>query len=151
MYKKTDEYGQFQMDCRLTSERTIEENVNVMIEFAAELRKGQVGEVKVRNRHEGYGLLADAHQNVIKATKSLKDGMGSLLDSLATDDNEAVDKTESVANALADVIHTATIMAAEAKRVSNDLYNESWNPTPIEQAIAEDDGFKEPEDSDTEE
>lgn len=151
MYKETDEYGQFQMDCRLTSERTIEENVNVMIEFATELRKEQVGEVKVRNRHEGYGLLADAHQNVIKAMKSLKDGMGDLLDSLAMNDSVAVDKTESVANALADVIHTATIMAAEAKRVSNDLYKENWNPTPIEQAIAEEDGFEEPDDSDTEE
>ena len=151
MYKETDEYGQFQMDCRLTSERTIEENVNVMIEFATELRKDQVGEVKVRNRHEGYGLLADAHQNVIKAMKSLKDGMGDLLDSLAMNDSVAVDKTESVANALADVIHTATIMAAEAKRVSNDLYKENWNPTPIEQAIAEEDGFEEPDDSDTEE
>lgn len=151
MYKETDEYGQFQMDCRLTSERTIEENVNVMIEFATELRKEQVGEVKVRNRHEGYGLLADAHQNVIKAMKSLKDGMGDLLDSLAMNDSVAVDKTESVANALADVIHTVTIMAAEAKRVSNDLYKENWNPTPIEQAIAEEDGFEEPDEDSTEE
>ena len=151
MYKEQDEYGQFQLDCRLSSERTIEENVNVMIEFATELRKDQVGEVKVRNRHEGYGLLADAHQNVIKAMKSLKDGMGDLLDSLAMNDSVAVDKTESVANALADVIHTVTIMAAEAKRVSNDLYKENWNPTPIEQAIAEEDGFEEPDEDSTEE
>ena len=48
-----------------------------------QLRKEQTGERQVRNRHEGYGLLADAHQNVIKAMKSLKDGMGDLLDSLA--------------------------------------------------------------------
>ena len=151
MYRETDEYGQFNLDCRLTSERTIEENVNVMIEFATQLRKEQTGGRQVRNRHEGYGLLADAHQNVIKAMKSLKDGMGDLLDSLAQNDSVAVDKTESVANALADVIHTATIMAAEAKRVSNDLYKENWNPTPIEQALADSDGFEEPDEDSTEE
>lgn len=151
MYREIDENGQYNLDCRLTSERTIEENVNVMIEFATQLRKEQTGERQVRNRHEGYGLLADAHQNVIKAMKSLKDGMGDLLDSLAQNDSVAVDKTESVANALADVIHTATIMAAEAKRVSNDLYKENWNPTPIEQALADSDGFEEPDEDSTEE
>ena len=123
-----------------------------MIEFATELRKEQAGETKVRNRHEGYGLLADAHQNVIKAMKGLKDGMGDLLDSLAINDGVAVDKTESVANALADVIHTATIMAAEAKRVSGDLYKESWNSTPIEQYLNEqDDGFADPDDEEGDE
>ena len=77
--------------------------------------------------------------------------MGDLLDCLPQTDSVAVDKTESVANALADVILTATKMAAEAKRVSNDLFKENWNPTPIEEALAGDDGFEEPESDSTEE
>lgn len=151
MWKETDEYGQYQIDCRLSGERTMEENVNVMIEFATDIRKKQVGEQKVKNRHEGYGFLADAHQDVLKAMKSLKDGMADLLGCLPQTDAVAVDKTESVANALADVILSATKMAAEAKRVSSDLFKENWDPTPIEQAIAEDDGFEDPEADSTEE
>ncbi len=151
MWKETDENGQYNLDCRLSSERTLEENVNVMMEFAADLRKEEVGSAKIKNRHEGYGFLADAHQNVIKAMKSLKDGMADLLNALPSTDSVAVDKTESVASALADVILSATKMAAEARRVSNDLYQEGWNPTPIEQALAGDDGFEEPESEATEE
>ena len=83
--------------------------------------------------------------------KSLKDGMGDLLDCLPMTDSVAIDKTESVANALADVILHATKMAAEAKRVSNDLYKENWNPTPIEQALAGDEGFEDPEETEKEE
>ena len=71
MWNETDEYGQYQIDCRLSGERTMEENVNVMIEFATDIRKKQVEGEKVKNRHEGYGFLAEAHQEVIKAMKSL--------------------------------------------------------------------------------
>jgi CHAD domain-containing protein len=151
MWNEMEENGQYRIDCRLSGERTMEENVNVMIEFATDIRKEQVGDAKVRNKHEGYGFLADAHQNVIKAMKSLKDGMGDLLDCLPMTDSVAIDKTESVANALADVILHATKMAAEAKRVSNDLYKENWNPTPIEQALAGDEGFEDPEETEKEE
>ena len=66
MWNEMEENGQYRIDCRLSGERTMEENVNVMIEFATDIRKEQVGDAKVRNKHEGYGFLADAHQNVIK-------------------------------------------------------------------------------------
>lgn len=145
MYKETDENGQYMIDCRLSGERNMDENVNVMIQFATDIRKEEVGEARVRNRHEGYGFLADAHQNVIRAMKNVKDGMNGLLDALPTDDVTAVDKTESVANALADAIVATVRMAAEAKRVSGDLFTESWNPTPLESLAAENDGFAEPE------
>ena len=97
--------------------------------------------------------IAEAHQNVIKAMKSLKDGMADLLDALPSTDSVAIDKTQSVANTLADVILTATKMAAEANRVSNDLYQEGWNtePTPVEEYLAEQDGFEEPDSDASEE
>lgn len=34
MYNETDENGQYQLDCRLDSERDLEENVSIMITFA---------------------------------------------------------------------------------------------------------------------
>lgn len=146
MWSEMNSEGQYNIDCRLSGERTMEENVNVMIGFATDICREQNRQVK--NRHEGYGYLAEAHQNVIKAVKALKDGMSDLLDTLPVSDSMAVDKTQSVANTLADVILTATQMAAEANRISKDLYQESWNgtePTPLEKYAEENDGFEEPE------
>ena len=146
MWSEMNSEGQYNIDCRLSGERTMEENVNVMIDFATDICREQAGVKKVKNRHEGYGVLAEAHQNVIKAVKALKDGMSDLLDTLPASDSMAVDKTQSVANTLADVILTATQMAAEANRISKDLYQESWSePTPIEKYAEENDGFEEPE------
>ena len=144
MYKETDGYGQFQLDCRLSSERDMEENVNVIVGFAADVRKEEMGEAKVRNRHEGYGFLADAHQALTKAVKDVKDGMADLLSALPSNDAAAIDKTEAVANALAETIVAAVKMAAEAKRVSGDLYSGGWETaqTPMEEYL---DGFEEPE------
>lgn len=143
MYSEYDENGQMQLDCRLSSERNMEENTMVMIEFATDIRKEQVGDVKVKSRHEGYGLLADAYQTVGAKIKLVNDGMKALLMSLAQNDQIAIENTERVASALADTILAATEMAAEAKRVSLDLYN-SYVPekTPIENYM---DGFEEPE------
>ena len=144
MYKETDGNGQYQLDVRLSAERSIEENVGVMIEFATDIRKEEAGEEKVKNRHEGYGFLADAHQALIRAMKGVKDGMTDLLNTLPADDVAAIDKTEAVANALADTIVAAVKMAAEAKRVSTDLYSGGWGVarTPMEEYL---DGFEEPE------
>ena len=60
---------------------------------------------------------------------------------------EAVDKVASLTNSLYDLIQSAVLMAAEARRVSDDLYRESWNEpekTPLEQYAEENDGFEEP-------
>ena len=144
MWSEMNSEGQYNIDCRLSGERTMEENVNVMIGFATDICREQ--NRKVKNRHEGYGYLAEAHQNVIKAVKALKDGMSDLLDTLPASDSMAVDKVQSVANTLADVILTPTQMAAEANRISKDLYQESWSePTPLEKYAEENDGFEEPE------
>lgn len=141
MFKPEDESGQYQLDCRLTSERNLEENVNVMINFTCDLRKQEIGEKKVRNRHEGYGFLADAYLTVTQAMKKVKDGMNDLLNALPVpDDAAAVDKVESLTNSLMDAIVAIATMAAEGRRVSGDLMRENWNPE-----AGDDDGFMEPE------
>ncbi|MCD8366119.1 MAG: hypothetical protein LUC83_10015 [Clostridiales bacterium] len=141
MYKEMDSNGQYQLDCRLSSERNMEENVSAMIDFARDIRKSEVGDAKVKNRHEGYGFLADAYVTVNRSMKAVKDGMSDLLNTLpAPDDSSSVDKVESVASALADAIVATVSMAAEARRVSSDLFHEHWNPT-----ATDNDGFSDPD------
>ena len=53
MWNEMEENGQYRIDCRLSGERTMEENFNVMIEFETDIRKEQVGDAKLRNKHEG--------------------------------------------------------------------------------------------------
>lgn len=148
MFTPTDKSGQYVIDTRLDSEKSMEGNVLTMVDFATAIRKGEVSGQKIKNKHEGYGFLADRHQNVTHQIKQVKDGMGDLLNSLASDnDAEAVDKVASLTNSLYDLIQSAVLMAAEARRVSDDLYRESWNEpekTPLEQYAEENDGFEEP-------
>ena len=74
MYKETDENGQYQLDCRLSSERSLEENTNNMIDFAHDIVKAQKPGV-VKNRHEGYGILAEAMCVLNLQTKAVGVGM----------------------------------------------------------------------------
>ena len=56
MYKEMDENGQYQMDCRLDSERDLEENVSIMITFAHRQLEARVGDnfVKTGMRDTGF-------------------------------------------------------------------------------------------------
>lgn len=141
MYKEMDGNGQYVLDCRLDHEVSLEENTIKFIDFATEIRKIAVDGKKVRNRHEGYGFLAEAHQNLIRTAKLVKDAMTDLLNVLPSDDTAAVDKVEAIAAALEDCVKAGAEMAAEAKRVSYDLYHEGWNPTEND----DNDGFADPE------
>ena len=141
MYKETDSNGQYVLDCRLDHERSLEDNVVKFVDFATECRKVAVNGSRVKNRHEGYGFLAEAHQNLIHSAKVVKDSMTDLLNVLPSDDTQAVDKVENIYSALLDCVKAGAEMAAEAKRVSNDIYREGWNPS----LDTDDDGFAEPE------
>ena len=140
MYKETDGYGQYQLDCRLSSEKSLEENTNLMISFACDVLKNK--RTRTKNCHEGYGVLAEDMQNVNANVKAMQNGMKDYLASLPSD-AAAIDAAESIANALADTIVSALTMAAEAKRISKDLYAATDFRTPIEQALDQD-GFSEP-------
>ena len=140
MFKDHDDDGQCQFDSRSDAEKRIEENVVKLIEDATSIVKSAADSKKVRNRHEGYGFLAEAHQNVIHATKAVKDSMTDLLNALPSDDVQAVDKAESIVAALEDLLKFSVLMAAEGKRVSYDLFREGWDPS----TDSDDDGFEEP-------
>lgn len=148
MYKETDENGQYQLDCRRSSERSLEENTNIMIDFAHDIVKAQKPGV-VKNRHEGYGILAEAMCVLNLQTKAVGDGMKNFLTNLSSDDDiRAIERAESISNALADTIVAAVTMAAWAKRIGDDLYEGAGSfRTPLEEYAEkmDEDGFSEPE------
>ena len=141
-------YEQMEMDLRLQEERDLDENIGIVIEFAHKQLLTQIGESKVKNRHEGYGILADKFASLNATLKSVKDGMVAMLRILPTDDHKAIDAVASVDNSLTDLVVAAVSMAAEAKRINDDLYN-GLIGTPIEEYISSlenaSDGFEEAE------
>ena len=118
-------YEQQELDLRLDWERDMDENIEVLVLFAhGVLMKTQEGNI-VKNRHEGYGLLAEQYVNVGAALKSLKDDMAAYLKIL---------------------IVAAVRMAAQAKRISDELYQMTASiKTPMEEYMEsqENDGFEE--------
>lgn len=139
MFKNPDDNGQYVIDSRSDAEKVIEEKVVEFIEFATAIEKKATENKRIRNRHEGYGFLAEAHQEVIRSAKAVKDSMTDLLNVLPSDDSQAVDKTESIVAALEDLLKSTVLMAAEGKRISSDLFHEGWNPS----SDSDDDGFEE--------
>lgn len=146
MYKEMDENGQYQMDCRLDSERNLEENVSIMITFAHRQLEARVGDNFVKNRYEGYGLLSEQFSGLAKALKEVGNGMTTFLKIMPLGDSRAIDAVASIENSLADVAKQAVRMAAEAHRINDDLYHNAPETTPLEEYMAENDGFSEVED-----
>ena len=146
MYKEMDENGQYQMVCRLDSERNLEENVSIMITFAHRQLEARVGDNFVKNRYEGYGLLSEQFSGLAKALKEVGNGMTTFLKIMPLGDSRAIDAVASIENSLADVAKQAVRMAAEAHRINDDLYHNAPETTPLEEYMAENDGFSEVED-----
>ena len=147
MYKEMDENGQYQMDCRLDSERDLEENVIIMITFAHRQLEARVGDNFVKNRYEGYGLLSEQFSGLAKALKEVGNGMTTFLKIMPLGDSRAIDAVASIENSLDDVAKQAVRMAAEAHRINDDLYHNAPETTPLEEYIAENDGFEEVEEN----
>lgn len=146
---------QYELDLRLDWERDLEENIGVMTEFVhQQLLESAVSEVK--NRHEGYGILAENMVAVNGALKGVKGGMDNLLKVLPVDDFKAIDEVASIDNSLTQLITTALQMSAEAKRISEDLYHKvSLTKTPMEEYLESQtetaDGFSEVENAEEDE
>ena len=141
MFKQFDKNAQGQIDLRLTSEKTFQENIADMVEFAAAVREDMTGKYRmIRSKQEGYGYLAQLYATAAAHMKSVKDGMTKLLTMLGGNEDECADQAASIFNSCQDVVENALLMAAEAKKVSQDLYAlavVAGEPmTPIDEAIA---------------
>ena len=88
----------------------------------------------VRNRHEGYGLLAEAYQSVSGAMDSVKAAMRDCLRSLPGTDANFQDAASNAFNSLLDTCIAAVGMGVQALNV---IYNiegiRAAEPTPLEE------------------
>lgn len=117
---------QLEFDCRLESERELEENVNIALEFACKQVK-ETSKSKVSNRHDGYGIASEFYAGMKLDQKKVDESMKDFLRILPTeDDAKAVE-------AATGLVLQATKLAAQADRIMHDLYEEVSNyTTPVE-------------------
>lgn len=117
---------QLEFDCRLESERELEENVNIALEFACKQVK-ETSKSKVSNRHDGYGIASEFYAGMKLDQKKVDESMKDFLRILPTeDDAKAVEAASSL-------VLQATKLAAQADRIMHDLYEEvSSYTTPVE-------------------
>lgn len=117
---------QLEFDCRLESERELEENVNIALEFACKQVK-ETSKSKVSNRHDGYGIASEFYAGMKLDQKKVDESMKDFLRILPTeDDAKAVEAASSLKNA-------ATGLEHQADRIMHDLYDEvSSYTTPVE-------------------
>lgn len=141
---------QLEFDCRLESERELEENVNIALEFACKQVK-ETSKSKVSNRHDGYGIASEFYAGMKLDQKKVDESMKDFLRILPTeDDAKAVEAASSLKNAATGLVLQATKLAAQADRIMHDLYDEvSKYTTPLEDYMddKENDGFEEAEDA----
>lgn len=113
---------QLEFDCRLESERELEENVNIALEFACKQVK-ETSKSKVSNRHDGYGIASEFYAGMKLDQKKVDESMKDFLRILPTeDDAKAVEAASSLKNAATGLVLQATKLAAQADRIMHDLY-----------------------------
>lgn len=87
---------QLEFDCRLESERELEENVNIALEFACKQVK-ETSKSKVSNRHDGYGIASEFYAGMKLDQKKVDESMKDFLRILPTeDDAKAVEAASSL-------------------------------------------------------
>lgn len=91
----------------------------------------------VRNRHEGYGLLAEAYVGVNGAVDNIKAAMRDCLKALAGDDSSFQGAAENTFNALLDSAIAITGMTVQTLNVIYKISDiRAANPTPMEEMAA---------------
>lgn len=149
-------YEQMEIDVRLESEKSLKDNVAKVIQFTYNKRNLEAEEngyplQPVRNKHEGYGIAAEAWSKVQVREKDIKNGMGDYLALLQVKGEDAVQSCGRIYDAALNLAIEAIGMAADMNRILNDLYYGYSNKTPLEEYAEEceeataDDGFMEAE------
>ena len=102
---------------------------------------GQVAECTlpmVRNRHEGYGLLAEAYMGVNGAMDGVKAAMRDCLKALSGNDGNFQDAASNAFNSLLDTCIAAVNMGVQALNVIYSIDGlRRLDPTPMEELAAE--------------
>lgn len=140
-------YTQMSFDVSLESERELKDNVMVAVEFACKQVDREAGK-QVESRHEGYGIAAERMNALSNSMKVVGDSMKTFLRILPAGDREAIDAASSLKNAAIEVVYEAVLLAANADKVMNDLYEIARDEvSPLEAYAQEQEnaGFEEAE------
>lgn len=136
----TGDYQNMELDVRLESERSLKDNVAKVIQFTYNKRNQEAEEngypiQAVRNKHEGYGIAAEAWNKICIKEKDIKTGMGDYLALLQVKGEEAIQSCARLYDAALNLAVEAIGMAADMNRVLNDLYYGVPEKTPLEEAL----------------
>lgn len=132
-------YSQMSFDVSLESERELKDNVMMAVEFACK-QVDQESRKPVESRHEGYGIVAERMNALSNSMKVVSNSMKAFLWVLPADDREAIDTASSLKNAAIEVVYDAVLLAANADKVMNDLYEIAKDEvTPLESYLTEQD------------
>ena len=147
-------YEQMELDVTLEGERELRENIDVAVSFAC--RQLQQSEpTKVTNKHEGYGIAAEAYSALAGSMKKVQGDMKTFLGILPADDSVAINTANSLYNSAVETVYQATLLAAQANRVMTDIYEAHKDDrTPLEEyaeSMEDGDGFEEAQAGDPEE
>ena len=145
----SENYEQMEIDVRLESEKSLKDNVAKVIQFTFDKRNMEAEDSgnpipAVRNKHEGYGIAAEAWSKIQIKEKDIKNGMGDYLAMLQVQGEPAVRVCATLYDAAMNLAVEAISMAADMNRILNDLYYGIGNKTPLEeyaesQEVSEDD------------
>ena len=140
-------YEQLKIDTTLDIDRDLKENTATMIKFAYEQMMEYKQPSKVKNKHEGYGIVAEAYSSLAAAVKNVRGDMDTFLKLLPSSESDTLNICGSLYNSAAETGMKAIMMAAQCQRILNDLYY-GESRTPIELAIdatgePTEDGFEE--------
>ncbi len=142
-------YEQQELDLTSEDEQVVDEAIGAAIERCGAWIRAK-RRLPARNRHEGYGLVADVYQDFGKQGKDVKDSMNKFLDILSITDARAVDAASSLHNSAVKAVKAAVYLAAMAEVISNDLYRASGESSPIEDMLGTGD-FEDVEETEGEE
>ena len=130
-------YSQMSFDVSLESERELKDNVMMAVEFACK-QVDQEARKQVESRHEGYGIAGERMNALSNSMKVVGDSMKRFLRILPAGDSEAIDAASSLKNAAIETVYEAVLLAANADKVMNDLYEIAKDEiSPLEDYLAE--------------
>ena len=134
----SDTYEQMEIDVRLESEKDLKDNVAKVIQFTYDKRNLEAEESgrplpAVRNKHECYGIAAEAWSKIQVKEKDIKNGMGDYLALLQVQGEEAIQSCARLYDACLNLAVEAIGMAADMNRILHDLYYGASSKTPLEE------------------
>ena len=138
-------YEQMELDITLDPERSTKDNLQEVANFVLGKNIQEEHPENVRNKHEGYGIAAERFSALLRQEKAVATEMKSMLSLLSNDEADFINICGSLYNAAIDVATAAVNLAAQSRRIMEDLYG-AEPMSPLEEYAAtleeEDDGFE---------